>query len=108
MKTKTTTLITAAIFALTLTASAEKPFNTFKLVTFGETAIEIRVEVEKAVRDIHLDLAQVFTTLKDSEENLTENQIDVSDFLYEEPATDDFGFDTKAVFEEILKEKTVK
>ncbi len=108
MKTKIATLIAAALFALPLAASAEKPFNTFKLVTFGEKAIEIWVEVEKAARDIHLDLAEVFTTLKDSEENLTENQIDVSDFLYEEPATDDFGFDTRAVFEEIQKEKNAK
>lgn len=108
MKTKTATLIAAALFALPLTASAEKPFNTFKLITFGEKTIEIWVEVEKAVRDIHLDLAEVFTTLKVSEENLTEPQFDVSDLLYEEPTADDFGFDTKAVFEEIQKEKTAK
>ncbi len=108
MKTKISTLIAAALFALPLSTSAEKQFNTFKLITFGEKTIEIWVEVEKAVIDIHINLTEVYQNIRRSEESSTEPQFDISELLYEEPATDDFGFDTKAVFDEILKEKTVK
>lgn len=108
MKTKIATLIAAALFALPLTASAEKQFNTFKFITFGEKTIEIWVEVENAVKDIHINLTEIFQNIRHSEESSTEPQFDISELLYEEPTADDFGFDTKAVFDEILKEKTVK